>query len=189
MLHEPEFESSEPENDSAAAEPKQSSRVGRIVRGFFYTGIALALATAVGIQASPDFAARVGKSVPEPVAAAVASITGEELPVNDGGKCCSSMSRASLMASTEQGGCCSSSSSCPMEQAAMAAAAESGCCSSQSNAVLASTDEGCSGVCPLSGASEETLAAADETAEEAVSLPAPEEPIAAELVESADDSI
>lgn len=177
MLHEPEFESLNEEQDTAV-ETEAPRRTGRrIFRVVFYSAVFALVALAVGVQASPEFAATVGRNVPEPVAAAMATMTGAEMAVPVGmkdGKCCSSMSRAALMAGVEsESSCCSSGSMCPMEQAAMAAA-ESGCCSKSSEMLAASTDDGCTGACPLSGETgENALASADSS--EAISLPAPGE--------------
>ena len=165
MLHEPEFES--PESGENTETPQKSSPVKSAVRGVFYLAILAAFGLAVGIQASPKFAATVGQAVPEPVAAAMASITGDKPEIgcglSDKDCCCSSMSRASMLAaSTSQsdaGGCCSAS------------AAASACCES--------TGEECSGSCPLSAGDTEDLA---------ISLPSPEEQQEAEASESAEES-
>lgn len=197
MLHEPEFESVNDEPDATAAAP-QSRRAGKIFRGVFYTAVVAVLGLAVGVNASPKFAETVGSSIPAPVAAAMSSISGVDMNVAglEDGPCCSSMSRASLMTASEDG-------MCPMEKAAMmAAAAEgaSGCCSSSmTSSELVSSESGCSGVCPLSGASEEAVLADATTNlddEAAISLPAPpvesaiaEEPIEAIEVELSNEDV
>ena len=159
MLHEPEFES--PEGTPADEPATKSSPLSRVLRFGIYGSLIAVFGLAFGVQASPRFAAAVAESVPEPVAAAMASLSGNDEVVScNKGECCSSMSRASMMAaSTEEStGCCA-------HEAAMAASTESGSCCS-SNSALASAGE-CSGACPLSAGT-----VADDVA---VSLPAPEE--------------
>lgn len=179
MLHEPEFES--PESADATESAKTPSRAGRAVRGVFYIAALTMFGVAIGVQASPRFAETVGKNVPEPVAAAFASLTGgqAELPACNDGKCCSSMNRASLMtASVEEGSCCSSGSGCAHEAASLASAEAGSCCSTSTDAGMAAGE--CSGQCPLS------LAAAEE--ELAISLAAPKADVETETV-SAEEAV
>lgn len=187
MLHEPEFES----NESEETPSPSKSRAGQAFRVLFYGALLAVFGLAIGVQASPQFATKVVDMTPEPVAAALASMTGSEIDAGEcefqGKSCCSSMSRASLMASTED----ACEGMCPSQQAAMMAAAEAGCCSSNSEAtsLVAAGDSSCSGSCPLSEAAEATLVAEVATEAEAISLDASEvaqsnadEPIAVETV-------
>lgn len=116
MLHEPEFES--PETDASAEQAAPVSRSRKIVRGVLYASLLGVFGLAVGIQASPKLAAAVGRNVPEPVAAMMASFDSDASGSTcSTDRCCSSMSRASLMAaSQETGSCCSAESSgaCPL---------------------------------------------------------------------------
>lgn len=180
MLHEPEFES--PETPGEEQTPAQSNRLGKTLRGVLYLGLLGLVGVAVGVQASPKFAAAVGQSVPEPVAAMMASVSGEEKlksSCEDG--CCSSMSRASLMASASTDcvdpiGCCGSDSgSCPFSSGAATAAACSGSSCSGAACAAAEETESDEVATPLSAPGD---SAVDES-----------EPVAAELVPAESEAV
>ena len=158
---EPQFADATPDE---SAGPSLARRFGKIV---FYGGSAAILALAVGVNASPGFAAAVGKAMPSQLA----ELSGADVTPCAGGSCgtammaasagepscCSSLSRPALVSSMSSTDSCGG---CPSQLAAMMASAEaaaSGCCASKSATTMASAGE--SGCC--SSKSDATLVSAE----------------------------
>ena len=122
--------------DAADGEEPGGSLARRFAKIVFYGGAACLLGVMLAVNASPSFAAQVGRVIPTQLASLAGADTSAGGCSMSGG--CSSS--ANMMAASAGGGCPMSGGCSSMSDAAMASAG--GCCSSQKSAMMASADAG-----------------------------------------------